>query len=119
MLQDSQGQVFVKIPDQVDLRMNMLESAKLTAYLLKKYARIVQLNKQKKKEVFKVKMLFSEAKSKLTALEFKDISWLNSSSEEKKENFKSVKRDERLKVQKDKLTQDLEEIEKRLNSLKF
>ena len=119
MPQDSKGEVFVRIQDQLDLRTNLLESAKLTTYLLKKYERLNQINKQKKKEVFKIKLLFSDASSMMNTLEFKDVSWLNSSQKEDKEEVRTVKKLEKVNIQKDKLTQDLEEIERKLNSLKF
>ena len=119
MPQDSKGEVFVRIPDQLDLRTNLLESAKLTTYLLKKYERLTQINKQKKKEVFKIKLLFSEASSMMNTLEFKDVSWFGSAHQENTEKVKAVKKVEKLSTQKDKLTQDLEEIERKLNSLKF
>ncbi len=118
MQQDPKGEVFVMIKDKVDLRTNILESAKLTTYLSKKYERLIQINRQKKKEVFKIKLLFSEAKSLANTLEFKDISWLGS-SEEKMERIVKPKKEEKLNSHKDKLTQDLEEIERKLNSLKF
>lgn len=118
MQQDTKGEVFVMIRDKIDLRTNLLESAKLTTYLSKKYERLTQINKQKKKEVFKIKLLFSEARSLANSLQFKDISWFDSSDEKIKEKVIKQK-EEKVNTNKDKLTQDLEEIERKLNSLKF
>ena len=67
-----------------------------------------------------IKLLCLEAKSLLSTMEFKDVSWFNSSNEEVKEKTViKLKKEVQIKIQKDKLSQDLEEIERKLNSLKF
>jgi len=116
---DSKGEVFVRIPEQLELRTSLLESARLSTFLLKKYDRISQINKEKKKESARLKLLCSEAKSLLSTMEFKDVSWFDSKEEVKEKTVTKVKKEEKIQIQKDKLSQDLEEIERKLNSLKF
>ena len=117
--QDSKGEVFVRIPEQLQLRTSLLESARLSTFLLKKYDRISQINKEKRKEAARLKLLCSEAKSLLSTMEFKDVSWFDNSSKQENKVVVKAKKEENIKIQKDKLSQDLEEIERKLNSLKF
>jgi len=115
---NSKGDVFVKIDNQFDIRTNLLETAKITTGLVKSSERLTFLLKQKKKEKFKLKILLSEINSLLNNLEFQDLSWFE--NKEEIEFEKETKKEQKPKqFKKDKLTEDLEEIERRLNKLKI
>lgn len=113
---NSKGEVFVKIDSQFDIRTNLLEAAKITTELVKSSEKLNFLLKQKKKEQFKLNFLLSEINSLLNNLEFQDLSWFENKEEIKFD--KEIKKEQK-QVKKDKLTEDLEEIQRRLNSLKF
>jgi hypothetical protein len=122
MVQESKGEVFVKLPNQLDLRKDMLEAAKLSTELLKQFDNLNLTLKQKKKEKFKLKLILSEIKSFTDSLNFQDVSYRNQSHTEEEILIKPLKKQKEEKVtkeKKDKLDMDLEEIERRLNSLKF
>ncbi len=114
--------LFVGLTNQELTRLNLLESAKLTTLLLKNYEKISFIHKEKRKESLRLNLLFSEIKSLMNNLNFKDISF----SDDKQVDHKTIKFNKQTeqesklpKVKKDKLTEDLEEIERKLNSLKF
>ena len=115
---DNQGEVFVRLPNETALRTDMLEAAKVSTQLLKDFDRVSFILKQKKKEKFKLKLLLSEIKSLSDSLQFSDIGWFDKKQEDNQPKFK-IKEERIAKEKKDQLTIDLEEIEKKLNSLKF
>ena len=112
------GEVFVRLPNETALRTDMLEAAKLSTHLLKDFDRVNVILKQKKKENFKLKLLISELKSFSDSLQFQKVDWFDKKTEEPKLSIN--KNEEKVsREKKDQLTIDLEEIEKKLNSLKF
>lgn len=117
---DNQGEVFVRLPNETTLRTDMLEAAKGSTQLLKDFERVNFILKQKKKENFKLKLLTSEIKSLSDSLQFSSIDWFDKKPEDSQPKLKIKEKEERTaKEKKDQLTMDLEEIEKKLNSLKF
>ena len=117
---DNQGEVFVRLPNETALRTDMLEAAKASTQLLKDFDRVSFVLKQKKKENFKLKLLISEIKSLSDSLQFSDIKWFDKKPEDNQPKLKIKEKEEIIaKEKKDQLTMDLEEIEKKLNSLKF
>jgi len=121
MVQESKGEVFVKLPNQVDLRKDMLEAAKSSTELLKNFDNLNSVLKQKNKEKFKIKLILSEIKSLTDSLKFQDVSYGDKSHVDEVviKPLKKQKEEKVTKEKKDKLDMDLEEIERRLNSLKF
>ncbi len=119
---DNSGEVFVRLPNETALRTDMLEAAKLSTQLLKDFDRVNFIIKQKKKESFKLKLLMSELKSISESMQFQNVDWFDKKPEqqESKLNLNKKQKEEKVeKEKKDQLTMDLEEIEKKLNSLKF
>ncbi|MEK6937062.1 MAG: hypothetical protein AABW58_03245 [Nanoarchaeota archaeon] len=119
---NNEGEVFVRLPNEADLRTDMLEAARTSTQVLKDFDKVSFVLKQKKKESFKLKLLLSEIKSLSDSLQFSSIDWFDKKpeSEEQKLNLSKKQKEENMsKEKKDQLTMDLEEIEKKLNSLKF
>ncbi len=119
---DNHGEVFVRLPNEAALRTDMLEAAKVSTQLLKDFDRVSFVLKQKKKEKFKLKLLLSEIKSLTDSLQFSSVDWYDKKPEaaEQRLNLNKKQKEEKISQEKkDQLTMDLEEIEKRLNSLKF
>ncbi len=121
MVQESRGEVFVRLPSQLDLRKDILEAAKSSTELVKSFDNLSHTLKQKKKEKFKLKMILSEIRSLSDSLKLQDVSYGNKHQEEEivVKPLKKQKEEKVTKEKKDKLDMDLEEIERRLNSLKF
>lgn len=113
------GEVFVRLPNETAFRTDVLEAAKLSTHLLKDYDRINVVLKQKKKESFKLKLIMSELKSLSENLQFQNVDWFDKKPEDHQPKLNLKKEEKISKEKKDQLTMDLEEIEKKLNSLKF
>lgn len=119
---NNSGEVFVRLPNETALRTDMLEAAKVSTQLLKDFDGVNFILKQKKKENFKLKLLLSEIKSLSDSLQFSSVDWYDKKPEtaEQKLNLNKKQKEEKIiNEKKDQLTMDLEEIEKKLNSLKF
>ena len=114
---DSKEEVFVRLTDSVELRKDILESAKTTAHILKNFEKLNFICKQKKKESFKLNLVFSEIKSLMNSMNLREVA--GSESKQEKKVIFSKKEDKAKQKPKDKLSLDLEEIERKLNSLKF
>ena len=111
--------IFVRLDNPIEFRTIILESARLSTLMLKNKDKLIQIKKQKKKEKFKLNIVMSEARSLINTLELKNIDSSESKESKKTIKFSSQKNPKLNSSEKDKLTQDLEEIERRLNSLKF
>src|SRR3989344_4966534 len=119
---NNSGEVFERLPNETALRTDMLEAAKVSTQLLKDFDGVNFILKQKKKENFKLKLLLSEIKSLSDSLQFSSVDWYDKKPEtaEQKLNLNKKQKEEKIiNEKKDQLTMDLEEIEKKLNSLKF
>lgn len=111
---DSKEDVFVRITESTDLRKEILESAKISTNILRNCENLTSIYNKKKKESFKLNLVLSEVKSLVNTMQFKEVS--SDHETQKQEKIIVPKKDFK---QKDKLSMDLEEIEKKLNSLKF
>ncbi|MBI2672077.1 hypothetical protein HYX16_04035 [Candidatus Woesearchaeota archaeon] len=115
MIKDSSEDIFVRLQDHVGMRSRILEVAKVSVELVQDYENLVNVSGLKKKESFKLKVLTSEIESLLDSLGLK----LPEFEEEKKHVFIGKIMEKPKVVEKDELTLDLEEIQRKLDSLKL
>jgi|SRR3989344_1358561 len=114
MARDISEDIFVRLHDHIGMRSRILEAAKLSTELAKDYENLTKLSSLTKKESFKLKVLTSEIDSLFDSLDLR-----LPETQEKKQDFIERNEEKPVLTKKDELTMDLEEIQKKLDSLKL
>ena len=108
---------YVNVNGADELRRDILESSKMIVEILKNYERFKSANKEKQKEIGNLKLKIKNILKLISKLRSALPSAKSKALKEKKPKVEVKKQTKQATTELDKLEQELNEIESRINSL--